>query len=405
MFEVGVFLSIFFTFFEIGLRSDFIVRSQIGRELARKKRYSDARHSGNANNLVRSQKNWIFFGDVRSQFFLANSIVRYQVREAWARGAAIFKFETLRIRINPCPITLKIEKKIWDVRSQKMLDINHCPMSDRGALGTRNNDIQVRSTLEAHKPCPISKKIAKNKKFGMSDLKKIWTNLIFNCAISKKRLLSCQKPTDYRKQTVTTRQCWTQNREKTLSDLKKNLKKTWCHISKPKECPIDTTTTDIKTTTDNNAWTQRTKKKHEQISKNSERKITQRECQISIKLSPQWDWSTWARGGEADRNEASICPGIFSRTLRFYNVASFPASPLPYLLDRHRKLVGRSAIPARSCPGPVRYHWGSLAELEVPPDETPGLMTLHPHNTIVLQSITYAKLPYPPDRSNSGQKN
>jgi len=99
------------------------------------------------------------------------------------------------------------------------------------------------------------------------------------------------------------------------------------------------------------------------------------------------------------RNEASSCPGIFSRTLRFYYVASSPGSPLPHLLDGRRKLVGRSAIPARSCPGPVRYHWGSIVELEVPPDETPGLMTLQPHNTNVLQSITYAKSPYPPDRS------
>ena len=74
----------------------------------------------------------------------------------------------------------------------------------------------------------------------------------------------------------------------------------------------------------------------------------------------------------------------------FY-VASSPGSPLPHLLDGHRKLVGCSAIPARSCPGPVRYHWTSIVELEVPPDETPGLMTLHPHNTNVLQSITYAK--------------
>jgi len=54
------------------------------------------------------------------------------------------------------------------------------------------------------------------------------------------------------------------------------------------------------------------------------------------------------------RNEASSCPGIFSRTLRFYYVASSPGSPLPHLLDGHRKLVGRSAIPARSCPGPVQ---------------------------------------------------
>ena len=100
------------------------------------------------------------------------------------------------------------------------------------------------------------------------------------------------------------------------------------------------------------------------------------------------------------RNEASSCPGIFSRTLRFYSVASSPGSPLPHLLDGHRKLVGCSAIP-----GPVRYHWGSIVELEVPPDETPGLMTLQPQNTNILQSITYAKSPYPPDRSNSGQKN
>ena len=56
------------------------------------------------------------------------------------------------------------------------------------------------------------------------------------------------------------------------------------------------------------------------------------------------------------RNEDSSCPGIFSRTLRSYYGASSPSSPLPHLLDGHRKLVGRSAIPARSCPGPVRYH-------------------------------------------------
>jgi len=70
------------------------------------------------------------------------------------------------------------------------------------------------------------------------------------------------------------------------------------------------------------------------------------------------------------RNEASSCPGIFFSTLSFYYVARSPGSPLPHLLDGHRKLVGRSAIPARSCPGPVRYHWGRIVELEVPPDET-----------------------------------
>ena len=104
--------------------------------------------------------------------------------------------------------------------------------------------------------------------------------------------------------------------------------------------------------------------------------------------------------------EASGCPGIFSSTRRFYYVASSLSSPLPHLLDRHKKLVGCSAIPDRSCPGPVWYPWGSIRELEVPPDETPRLMTLHPHNTNVLQSITpYAKSPNPPERSNPGQKN
>ena len=49
------------------------------------------------------------------------------------------------------------------------------------------------------------------------------------------------------------------------------------------------------------------------------------------------------------RNEASSCPGIFSRNLRFYYVASSPGSPLPCLLDGHRILVGRIAIPAVVC--------------------------------------------------------
>jgi len=53
------------------------------------------------------------------------------------------------------------------------------------------------------------------------------------------------------------------------------------------------------------------------------------------------------------RNEACSSPGIFSRTLHFYYVASSPGSPLPHLLDGHRKFVGSSAIPSRSCPGPV----------------------------------------------------
>jgi len=49
------------------------------------------------------------------------------------------------------------------------------------------------------------------------------------------------------------------------------------------------------------------------------------------------------------RNEASSCPGIISRTLRFHYVASSSGSLLPHLLDGHRKLVQRT-IPT----GPVR---------------------------------------------------
>jgi len=50
------------------------------------------------------------------------------------------------------------------------------------------------------------------------------------------------------------------------------------------------------------------------------------------------------------RNNASSCPWNLFRTLRFYYVASSPGSPLPHFFDGHRKLVGSSAIPARSCP-------------------------------------------------------
>jgi len=91
---------------------------------------------------------------------------------------------------------------------------------------------------------------------------------------------------------------------------------------------------------------------------------------------------------KAAGNETSSFPRIFPRTFRF-NVASSPGSPLTHLLDGHGDIVGCCAIPASSCPGPVQYPWGSIIELKVPPDETPGLMTLHPHNTNVLQNITY----------------
>ena len=95
------------------------------------------------------------------------------------------------------------------------------------------------------------------------------------------------------------------------------------------------------------------------------------------------------------RNQAFNCPGIFSRTLHFYHVARSPGSPLPPLFEGHRKLVGCSAISAWSCPRPIRYPSGSIVELEVPSDETPGLMTLHPHNTNVhSQSFLYLFINY-----------
>jgi len=104
------------------------------------------------------------------------------------------------------------------------------------------------------------------------------------------------------------------------------------------------------------------------------------------------------------RKEASSCPGIFSRTLRFYYVASSPGSPLPHLLDGHRKLVGSSAIPARSWPGPVWYHWGSIVELGVPPDKTPGLMTPHPHNTNVFTKHHVCQITIPTRQIQFGTK-
>jgi len=46
---------------------------------------------------------------------------------------------------------------------------------------------------------------------------------------------------------------------------------------------------------------------------------------------------TW--GCRRITNKAFSCPGIFSRTLRFYYVARSPSSPLPHLPDGHRKLA------------------------------------------------------------------
>ena len=73
------------------------------------------------------------------------------------------------------------------------------------------------------------------------------------------------------------------------------------------------------------------------------------------------------------RNEASSCPGIFSRTLRLYYVASSPGSPLPHLLDGHRKLVGRSAIPAVLCTHIQIHMCRDLVHLPVDSSGPPGV--------------------------------
>ena len=57
-------------------------------------------------------------------------------------------------------------------------------------------------------------------------------------------------------------------------------------------------------------------------------------------------WGLWS-----DPYGARLVPGLKPLSLpRAHYVASSPGSPRPYLLDGHRKLVGCSAIPARSCP-------------------------------------------------------
>jgi len=103
------------------------------------------------------------------------------------------------------------------------------------------------------------------------------------------------------------------------------------------------------------------------------------------------------------RNEASSSPGIFSRTLHFYYVASSPGSPLPDL-DGHRLLLYRVQS-NKFMPKACLVSLGNIiTELEVPSDEAPGLMTLYHHDTNVLQSTTSAKSPYPPDIPNFGTK-
>jgi len=58
------------------------------------------------------------------------------------------------------------------------------------------------------------------------------------------------------------------------------------------------------------------------------------------------------------RNKASSCPGIFSRTLCCYYVASSPGSPLSHLLDGHRKLVGCSPARCVCCFVLLTQYWG-----------------------------------------------
>jgi len=76
-------------------------------------------------------------------------------------------------------------------------------------------------------------------------------------------------------------------------------------------------------------------------------------------------------------------PTEMAETLCFYYVASSPGTPFPHILDEHRKLVESSAISTSSCPRPSEYPWGSIVEWEVPSDETPGLITLHPPKALI----------------------
>jgi len=137
---------------------------------------------------------------------------------------------------------------------------------------------------------------------------------------------------------------------------------------------------------------------------------------LSLHLGPPWMCVAlfyWPEG-EKDWKQGLQSPWDLSA---FTLSLSPPVHPSPIFLTDTEKLVGCSVIPARSCPGPVWYPWGSIEELEMPPGETPGLMTFHPHNTNILQSVTYDKSsyllqsvtydksPYLPDRSNPGQEN
>jgi len=73
-------------------------------------------------------------------------------------------------------------------------------------------------------------------------------------------------------------------------------------------------------------------------------------------------------------------------------VARSPGSPLPHLLDGHSKHVGCSAIPARSCPGPVLYPWkyrrdGSASRRNARIDDTSKASSSSPNNQLSLTSL------------------
>ena len=107
----------------------------------------------------------------------------------------------------------------------------------------------------------------------------------------------------------------------------------------------------------------------------------------------------------------SITPSPFCIPRR-YSIQATQSSPNPTFPPSaggsppasNRRIQCSPSYGCCFCRVPVRYHWGRFVELEVSPEETPRLMTLHPRNTNVLQNITYDNPPYPPNRSNPGQK-
>jgi len=102
------------------------------------------------------------------------------------------------------------------------------------------------------------------------------------------------------------------------------------------------------------------------------------------------------------RNEAPVALESFTVLFSFSLSLAPPVHPSPIFLTDTENLYD-PVYSSKVMPRTISVFLEKYRE--VPPDETSGLMTLHPHSTNVLHSITCAKSPYLPDRSNLGQKN